>query len=64
MLQSRARARIFAGTPYADTGLGTKESFDKTTADMLKAFHESWYAPNNALLVIAGDVDPPAVLAK
>jgi zinc protease len=64
VLQSRARARIFAGTPYADPGLGTKDTFDRTTADMLKAFHESWYAPNNALLVIAGDVDPPAVLEK
>ncbi|HVO38650.1 MAG TPA: pitrilysin family protein [Spirochaetia bacterium] len=64
VLQSRARERIFAGTPYADTGLGTKESFDKTTADMLKAFHDAWYAPNNALLVIAGDIDPPAVLSR
>lgn len=64
VLQSRARARIFAGTPYSDTGLGTKESFDKTTADMLRQFHESWYAPNNALIVIVGDVDPPAVLEK
>jgi zinc protease len=63
VLSSRARERIFAGTPYADTGLGTKPTFDATTAAMLKSFHDTWYAPNNALLVLAGDVDPPSVLA-
>jgi zinc protease len=64
VLQARARQRIFAGSPYADTGLGTKDSFDKTTADMLKTFHDTWYTPGNALLVIAGDVDPQAVFSK
>ena len=63
VLQARARERVFAGTPYADTGLGTKDSFDKTTAAMLTTFHDAWYAPNNALLVIAGDVNPPSVLS-
>jgi zinc protease len=56
-------AQMFAGTPYAYTPLGTRDSFDKTTAAMLKQFHEQWYAPNNAILVIAGDVDPVATLA-
>src|SRR6185312_4137747 len=56
--------QMFAGTPYAHTPLGTRPSFDKTTAAMLKAFHDTWYAPNNAILVIAGDVDPAATLAK
>ena len=56
--------QMFAGTPYAHTPLGTRPSFDKTTAAMLKDFHDTWYAPNNAILVIAGDVDPAATLAK
>ncbi|HUY84192.1 MAG TPA: pitrilysin family protein [Steroidobacteraceae bacterium] len=60
----RLQARLFAGTPYAHTPLGTRPSFDKTTARLLKAFHDRWYAPNNAILVIAGDVDPGAVLAR
>ncbi len=58
------QAQLFEGTPYAHTPLGTRESFDKTSAAMLRRFHERWYAPNNAILVIAGDVDPAATLAK
>lgn len=56
--------QMFAGTPYAHTPLGTRDSFAKTSAAMLKQFHDTWYAPNNAILVIAGDVDPGATLAK
>jgi len=64
VLQAKAQKHVFAGTPYAHTGLGTKPSFDKTTAKMLKDFWSTWYAPNNALLVVAGDVEPHQVLDK
>jgi zinc protease len=55
--------KMFAGTPYAHDALGTRPSFQKTTGDMLRQFHESWYGPNNAILVIAGDVDMTKTLA-
>jgi len=60
----KVRAQLFAGTPYEHDALGTRPSFEKTTAKMLKHFHDQWYAPNNATLVVAGDVDPKAVLAE
>src|SRR2546427_8351306 len=55
-------AAIFKGTPYAHDALGSRDSFARTTADMLRKFHETWYAPNNAVLVVVGDVEPAAAL--
>jgi zinc protease len=61
---TRLNEDLFSGTPYSHDALGTKPSFDATTAEMLKKFYRDWYAPNNAILVVAGDVDPPAALAR
>jgi zinc protease len=55
-------AAMFKGTPYDQTGLGTRPSFDKTTDAMLRKFHNTWYAPNNAILIIVGDVQPEPAL--
>ena len=63
-LYQRLRADLFAGTPYQHDALGTRESFAKTSGAMLKDYFDRWYAPNNAILVIVGDIDPGAALAK
>ncbi|MDE2133208.1 MAG: insulinase family protein [Alphaproteobacteria bacterium] len=63
-LYEKLRAKMFVGTTYEHDALGTRPSFDKTTAAMLKEFHDKWYAPNNAILIVVGDLDPKAVLAK
>jgi len=61
---TRLNQDIFAGTPYAHDALGSKPSFDATTGAKLQKFYRDWYVPNNAILVISGDVDPAATLAQ
>jgi zinc protease len=53
----------FAHTPYGHEGVGTRAAFDRLTGPRIKAFYDRWYAPNNAVLVVAGDVDPVQTLA-
>lgn len=54
--------RLFADTPFSHDALGDSDSYDRTAASLLRRFHRDWYLPNNAVLVIAGDVEPLAVL--
>jgi len=64
LLYTKLLAALFRGTPYAHDALGTRPSFDRTSGADLRRFHDEWYAPNNAILVVAGDVHPDRVLAE
>ena len=46
-----------AGHAYGNplTGSGTAESVTKMTREDLAKFHQTWYRPNNATLVVVGD---------
>ncbi|MDQ2865483.1 MAG: insulinase family protein, partial [Candidatus Eremiobacteraeota bacterium] len=55
---------LYAGTPYGKNGLGTQEGFARVIdAAKLRAFYNTWYHPNNAVLVIAGDVEGASTIA-
>jgi zinc protease len=63
-LLSRVRAAAYPNQPTGRTPVGLRADVaNATVADIAKYYHE-WYAPNNATLVVAGDVDHTAVFAK
>jgi len=43
--------------PYSHTPIGSMEDLDAATLDDVIAFFQAWYAPNNCVLSIVGDVD-------
>lgn len=49
------------GHPYNWTVIGELEDLQNATLDDVKEFYEQWYGPNNATLVIAGDIDKEGV---
>jgi zinc protease len=52
-------ATFFAGQPLADRSpIGHVAELEAATAETVKAFHDRWYRPERALVVIAGDFDP------
>jgi zinc protease len=59
----KLRQTFFAGTPFATASGGTVPSFEKMTADDIRAFYHAWYRPSNATLIVAGDIDPVQTLA-
>jgi zinc protease len=61
---AQAQAILFEHTPYEHDALGTRPSFEQTDAALLRRFYEQWYAPNNAILVVTGDVRPDEALAQ
>ncbi len=43
--------------PYSWQVIGSLADLDAATVDDARAFHRDWYGPNNATLVITGDID-------
>jgi len=47
-----------ADHPYGHTVIGTHEDLQAATLDDVVRFFDTWYVPNNASLVVAGDFKP------
>lgn len=54
---------VYQKHPYAWESVGRAEEIKKTTEAEARAFYDAYYVPNNALLVVVGDVDRKAVEA-
>ena len=51
------RAMYPQGHPYSWQVIGSLADLDAATVADAKEFHARWYGPNNATLVVAGDID-------
>ena len=63
-LLARVRAAAFPGQPAGRTPLGNRNDVANATVANIATYYHEWYAPNNATLVIAGDVDHATAFAK
>lgn len=46
------------GSPYEDRKpIGTDDEISSTTAEPLRAYYDDWYRPDNAAVVVVGDID-------
>ncbi len=50
--------KLFTKHPYHWPIIGSMEDLDNTKLPDFLAFNKKYYAPNNAVLVVAGDIDP------
>ena len=63
VLYERLMAAAFQSHPYGRPIIGWMNDLENMTAEDARDWYERWYAPNNATLVVAGDVDTEAVIA-
>ncbi len=61
ILLERLNAAAFVASPYHHPVIGWKNDLQNMTVEDLRKWYETWYAPNNAILVVVGDVKPNRV---
>ena len=54
-------AVAFTNSPYRNPVIGWPDDVSRLTVGDLSEWYQRWYAPNNATLVVVGDVQPQAV---
>src|SRR4030095_57865 len=62
-LEMAVHAKLFAGHESGRQALGTREKRLATGPGALRGFHRSFYRPDNAVLVVAGDIGEDALSA-
>ena len=62
-LMEQMQATAFTAHPYQFPTIGWPSDIEGWKIDDLKTFFKTYYAPNNAVLVITGDVEPAQVFA-
>jgi len=58
LTDERLDAAAFLSSPYHQPNIGWMHDLEVMTIDDIKKWYQEWYAPNNATVVIVGDVNP------
>ncbi len=61
LTHERAMSVAFQTSPYRHPTIGWMADINALTVDDLRAWYGTWYAPNNATVVVVGDVKPDEV---
>jgi zinc protease len=61
-LSEQIDAALFLNSPYGKPVIGWRHEMETLTLDDAIGFYRRFYGPNNAVVVVAGDVDPQAAL--
>ena len=62
LLGEALSATAWVAHPYRRPVIGWMNDIENLTPDDVRSFHQRWYVPANAAVVVAGDVDPAQVL--
>ncbi|MCP1574650.1 zinc protease [Herbaspirillum rubrisubalbicans] len=63
LLNEALNAAAWTAHPYHHPVVGWMDDLQHMTVQDIAHWYRQWYAPNNATLVVAGDVEPQRVLA-
>ncbi len=63
MLAEEVASALHRNSPYARPVIGWRHEIEKLDSDRAYAFYNQYYTPNNAMLVVAGDITEPEVRA-
>jgi zinc protease len=63
VVYERLMASALAAHPYRNPIIGWMSDLESLSIEDTRAFYDQWYGPNNAIVVVVGDVEPSAVFA-
>ncbi len=61
LMYEQLMATALTAHPYRNPTVGWMNDLENMRVEDAREFYERWYAPNNAVLVVVGDVEPPEV---
>ncbi len=63
LFNEQVRAALYLNHPYSIPIIGWRHEMEELSLEDAEAFYETFYAPNNAILIVAGDATPEEVRA-